>query len=176
MAPDRILASWLESQYEEAMRIAQRSSVLTLAPVDGAPPRRYLAKFQCNGLARTEQGVTVIDRHIVMISFPQRYLRTSPDPGQLVTWLEPVNAWHPNVRPPFVCLGHIPPGMSLSSLLYQLYQVITWNRFTPREDDALNKDACAWARANLDRLPIDERRSLLGPARNDAAALEGSTK
>ena len=51
--------------------------------------------------------------------------------------------------------------MSLLSLLHQLYQMITWQRFTPRENDALNKAACSWARDNLDRFPIDPRRSML---------------
>jgi hypothetical protein len=51
--------------------------------------------------------------------------------------------------------------MSLLSLLHQLYQLITWQRFTPREDDALNKVACSWARKHLDRFPIDPRRSML---------------
>jgi hypothetical protein len=51
--------------------------------------------------------------------------------------------------------------MTLLSLLQQLYQMITWQRFTPREDDALNREACAWARKNMHRFPVDPRRSML---------------
>jgi hypothetical protein len=143
------------------MTFAQRSDVLSLAPVAGTPPYKYIAKFRCDGLARTEEGVSVIDQHLVGILFPEQYLRTSCDPGQVLTWLEPTTEFHPNIRAPYCCVGHIAPGMSLLSLLHQLYQMITWQRFTPREDDALNKAACSWAREHLDRFPIDPRRSML---------------
>ncbi len=158
---DAIRASWLETQYEESMAFAQRSSVLSLAPIEGAPPYKYIAKFDCGGLVRTTEGITVTDRHLVGILFPDQYLRTSCDPGQVLTWLEPDTEFHPNINPPYCCVGHIAPGMSLLSLLHQLYQMITWQRFTPREDDALNKSACSWAREHLDRFPIDPRRSML---------------
>ena len=171
---DSIRASWLNTQYVEAMTFAQRSDVLSLAPIAGSPPYKYIAKFCCDGLARTEEGVTVIDQHVVGILFPDQYLRTSLDPGQVLTWLEPATVFHPNISPPFCCVGHIAPGMSLLSLLHQLYQMITWQRFTPREDDALNGAACSWAREHLGRFPIDPRRSMLD-MRPDHNATDGMT-
>ena len=158
---DAIRASWLKTQYEESMAFAQRSSVLSLAPVAGTPPFKYIAKFDCDGLTKTTEGIAVSDRHLVGIFFPERYQRTSCDPGEVLTWLEPLTEFHPNISPPFCCVGDIAPGMSLLSLLYQLYQMITWQRFTPREDRALNRVACSWARENLNRFPIDPRRSML---------------
>lgn len=166
---DSIRASWLQRQFDEGMGFAQRSSVLRLVPVAGTPPSHYIADFRCKGLASTEQGIAVVERHSVGIWFPRHYLSTSCDPGQVVTWLGPAGAWHPNIRAPFACVGHIPPGMPLLSLLHQLYQMITWQRFTPRENDALNKAACRWARQNLDRFPVDPRRSMIEPPQSVAA-------
>ena len=143
------------------MAFAQQSSVLSLAPVAGTPPFKYIAKFDCDGLVKTTEGIAVSDRHLVGILFPEQYLRTSCDPGQVLTWLEPLTEFHPNISPPYCCVGHIAPGMTLLSLLHQLYTMITWQRFTPREDDALNQVACSWAREHLDRFPIDPRRSML---------------
>jgi len=158
---DTIRASWLKTQYVEAMTFAQRSDILSLVPVAGDPPNKYIAKFDCTGLAETEAGVTVINQHLVGIYFPEEYQRTVCDPGQVLTWLEPRNEFHPNINAPLCCVGPIPPGMSLLNLLHQLFAMITWQKFTPRENNALNKAACSWARANLDRLPVDPRRSMV---------------
>ncbi len=158
---DTIRASWLEIQFVEAMNFAQRSDVLSLAPIAGDPPHKYIAKFDCAGLAETGAGVTVIDQHLVGISFPEEYQHTASDPGQVLTWLEPRNEFHPNIRAPLCCVGPIPPGMSLLNLLHQLFVMITWQKFTPIENNALNEAACSWARAHLDELPVDPRRSML---------------
>jgi hypothetical protein len=159
---DRIRADWLDEQFHEAMSFAQRSPVLSLAPIEGAPPYKYIAEFRCKGLASVGKRIVVVDRHLVGILLPEQYVRASCDPGQVLTWLEPTTAWHPNIRAPFACVGHMPPGMPLLALLHQLYQMITWQRFTAEEIKALNRDACSWARSNLDRFPVDERRSMLG--------------
>ncbi len=169
---DSIRASWLEIQFVEAMNFAQRSDVLSLVPIAGDPPHKYIAKFDCAGLAETRAGVTVIDQHLVGIYFPEEYQRTVCDPGQVLTWLEPRNEFHPNISAPLCCVGPIPPGMSLLNLLHQLYAMITWQKFTPSEDDALNKVACSWARAHLDELPIDPRRSMLNGDRTPSVGEE----
>ena len=70
---DQIFTSWLETQYVEAMTFAQRSDVLSLAPIAGSPPYKYIAKFYCNGLAESEKGVAIVDRHLVGILFPGAY-------------------------------------------------------------------------------------------------------
>jgi hypothetical protein len=159
---DPIRETWLEKQFEEGMKMAQRSSIVSLAPIAGEPPFKYIAKFECDGLMESVEGITVCNRHVVGIFFPEHYQRVSCDPGEVLTWLEPHSEFHPNIRPPFCCVGNIAPGMSLLSLLQQLYTMITWQRFTPREDDALNKEACRWAREHLERFPIDRRLSMLG--------------
>ena len=157
---DPIFESWLQDQFREGMTFARQSPVLDLAPAAGAPPYRYLSRFKCAGLASIDNRITTVHEHLVGIQFPDDYLRVSCDPGRVLTWLGPENAFHPNILPPFCCVGHIPPGMSLMSLLHQLFQMISWQRFTPVERDALNREACRWGRRHLDRLPVDPRRSM----------------
>jgi hypothetical protein len=67
--------------------------------------------------------------------------------------------WHPNVSRelPLICIGRLTPGAALADILYQLFDVLTWQKYNPREDDSLNKAACAWARANQHRFPVDRR-------------------
>jgi hypothetical protein len=75
----------------------------------------------------------------------------------VLAWIEPRGAFHPNVRAPFICIGRLAPGTPLVDLLYRCFEVITWNRVTMREDDALDRDACGWARRNQQRFPVDRR-------------------
>ena len=164
---DQVFRAWLRHQYEAGMEFSALSDVVDLAPIDGDPPYKYIVQLKCRGLAETDRGVEVIDRHLIGVRFPNDYLRVSCEPGRLLTWLEPANEFHPNIRPPFCCIGHIAPGMSLVSLMQQLSSMVTWQRFTPREDDALNGAACVWARQNIDALPVDRRRTMIRTEPND---------
>lgn len=156
---DRILDAFLRRQREEGLALAAESDLLTLTPLDGDPPRRYVAEFHCTGLVRTPAGAVVeADRFAVGIWFSDQYLRAA-DTFTTLTWLAPRSCWHPNVsnRGPFVCIGRLVPGMPLVQILYQLFEIITYAKVTMREDDALNAECCAWARANVSRFPIDRR-------------------
>ena len=73
------------------------------------------------------------------------------DTALLYLFISPTNIFHPNVAPTvappsFICIGRIAPGTSLCELIFQVYEVLTYAILTPREDNALNRDACAWAR------------------------------
>ncbi len=156
---DKILQGFLTRQYEDGMALAQASDLLDLIPgeVEGHPPRRYLARFRCRGLVHSDAGgVTEANRFEVGFWFPPDYLR-SADPSYVLTWLGPRRVFHPNVRKPFICVGHLTPGTPIVDLLYQVFEIITYQKVTMREDDALNPDACSWVRRNQDRLPIDRR-------------------
>ena len=122
-------------------------------------PSRYLVRFHCKGLVRDGGGAVLeADRFDVGVWFPSDYLRRAAPP-QVLTWLGPRNVFHPNIsdQAPFICVGHLSPGTPLVDLIYQCFEIITYNKVTMREDDALNKDACAWARHNLHRFPVDSR-------------------
>ena len=168
---DAVLHAFLRQQLEEGLALAAESdlvSIAPLAPPTGGPADRFVVRFTCRGLVRASDG-SIVEGHefAVGIWFPDDYLRTAV-PFQVVTWLHPRNIWHPNVSAvaPIICVGHLVAGTSLVDLVYQCWEVITWRKVTMREDDALNRDACQWARANLARLPVDTR-----PLKRHALAL-----
>ena len=169
---DRVLAAFLERQRDDGMALAAASDLLDLLPLGAEPPQRYLAGFSCKGLVQAEGGEIVEAEHFVVgIWFPDDYLRRV-DPFTVITWLEPRRIFHPNISnvAPFMCLGHIVPGTPLVELVYRCFEVITYGRVTMREDDALNREACGWARRNQDRFPVDRRP--LKRCTPDASALD----
>ena len=159
MTHDTIREDFLTTQFEEGMALAQASDILKLIPMEGAPPYRYAAEFHCTGLVRDAEGdVAEATRFAVGIWFPEDYLRRA-EPWQVLTWLGPRHVYHPNIsaRAPFICVGRLVPGTTLVDLLYQCYEIISYQKVTMREDDALNPPACSWARANQSRFPVDRR-------------------
>ncbi|MFQ5738712.1 MAG: hypothetical protein ACE5JX_06830 [Acidobacteriota bacterium] len=124
---------------------------------DEAPPRVYVAEYHCRGLIAEGQSVRPADHFAVAIRFPETYLRFKPQTHEILSWLGPHNTFHPNIRFPFVCVGPIQTGTPLSDLLYQIYEIITYRKSNPREGDALNSEACVWARHHQSRLPLDGR-------------------
>jgi hypothetical protein len=167
---DPIFTAWLEGQYAQARALAAESDRFTPHALDGSPPQRYVLTFRCNGLVRGDDGVVRdADRFAVGVWFPDDYARVAQS-FSILTWLGPAHAFHPNIsyRAPFVCVGVIAPGTPLVDLIYRAYEVITFQRLTVDERNALNPDACAWARRHLDRIPIDPR-----PLKRRTAALDG---
>lgn len=156
---DRVFAAFLERQLRDGMALAASSDLLDLLPLGGEPPRQYLARFRCKGLVKSETGEIVeAERFTVGVSFPDDYLRAA-NPFVVVTWLQPSEIFHPNVcsGAPFICLGHLAPGTPLVDIVYRCFEIITYARVTMQEHDALNREACAWARRNQHRFPVDRR-------------------
>jgi hypothetical protein len=171
---DRILSAFLERQHAEASLLAASSDLLQLRPVreSGArPPEKYVARYLCTGLVKDRRGrVVEANDFSVGIWLPPDYL-VRVDPLLTLTWFEPWTVFHPNIRPPYTCVGRIAPGTPLVDLLYQLFELITYTKVTMREDDALNRDACVWARQHVARFPVDRRPlKRLGVGRSHAAA------
>jgi hypothetical protein len=155
---DRVLEAFLARQHEEGMALAAASDLLSLQPIDGAADR-YLAEYRCTGLVERGPG-QVVEASLFHVSvwFPRNYLRDA-NPFRVLTWLGPRNVWHPNISAtmPAICIGRLAPGTSLVDILYQIFEVVTWTKVTMREDDALNRAACQWARQHPDRFPVDRR-------------------
>ncbi len=151
---DVVLESFLEAQFAAAKALAEASDILELWPAD---TRRYVAHFNCRGLVCQGDEIRPWEgRFTAGIFFPSDYLRRV-EPALVVTWVQPANVWHPNIAPPLICVGRMPPGTPLVDLLHQVYEIITWQRFTPNEHDALNRPACQWARNHREQLPVDSR-------------------
>jgi hypothetical protein len=155
--PDPVLRAFIERQAEEGRALAQASDILDL---DCLPTgQHFVAHYACRGLVKgSDDVVREADTFHVGVFFGADYLRTAK-PFETLTLFDPLNTYHPNVAfgAPFICVGRITPGMPLVDLLYQAYEILTYQKLTPREDDALNKEACRWARANQARFPIDRR-------------------
>ena len=155
---DPIFDNFLLRQMEEGMALATSSDLLELAVSPIAPPH-FVATFHCKGLVQLEDGsIEEANFFQAGIWFPPDYLRRV-DPFDIVRWFGPSNIFHPNISviAPLVCLGRISPGTGLTDLLMQLYDIITYNKFTPREDDCLNKACCSWVRDHQHRFPVDRR-------------------
>jgi hypothetical protein len=155
---DQILNAFLERQLADAVALTRASDLLDIAPI-GSPAQHFLAHFSCAGLVRRSDGsIAKAHSFFVGIQFPADYLR-SADPFRVLTWLGPPNVWHPNIAAgsPAICIGRVAPGTGLVELIDRCWALITWNKVTMREDDALNHAACQWARANPGCIPVDTR-------------------
>ncbi len=171
---DKVFQAFLEGQYREGMAFARQSDVVQLTPIGSVPPQHFLADFNCRGAARARGGEVVIARrrHVVGIFFPDDYLRRAEVP-EVLAWLAPANVFSPQIAPPYICPGRILPGTPLVDLLYQVYEIITFYKVSPREDNALTRTACAWTRAHLrefplDRTPLKRRATATEPAAGKA--------
>lgn len=158
---DKIFESFLQRQFQEGMSLADGSDLLELYPVfaeDGSPPQEYLARLRCKGLIKSNGEVFEWDCFEILIYFPSDYLRTA-NAFQVLSWSYPIQVFHPNIsdKSPFICIGRLAPGTSLVDILFQCWEIITYNKVTMREDDALNPQACVWARQHRQEFPVDRR-------------------
>lgn len=155
---DMIYDRFLSRQLEEGTALAEDSDILELLPVEGSPPRRYLACFHAKGLVKNSQGQVVVANGCLFgISFPGDYLRTA-SVVRVLTYLGPPGVWHPNVLPPVICV-HIRPGMTLVELLHALYELWTYQLCSTR-DEGINHETSQWLRnddAKRFRFPLDKR-------------------
>jgi hypothetical protein len=154
---DTVHAGFFARQREAGRALAAASDRLVLTPLGGAVPQRYVAEFDCNGLARAPSGeIVVASRFVVGISFSDEHLR-KVEPYEVLTLLAPRTAFHPNVSVPFMCVGGIAPGTELVDLLYRCFELVSWQRVTAVEAKALDPVACVWARNHRHRWPVDTR-------------------
>jgi hypothetical protein len=153
---DPVYEAFLRRQTQDALALAADSDVLDLTVLEGTPPNRFIAEFRCRGMVRIGNVVREADRFLVGIRIPLDYLAVF-DPMQVLTILAPAGVYHPNIGGPWVCPGHLQPGIPLVSLLHIVYEIITFHRVTMNEREALTPDACAWARANRGAFPTDRR-------------------
>jgi len=170
---------FLRAQHRDVTDFTSCSKLIRVFPVEGVPPCRYLARFTCRGLVRRDGRIVEWNDFAVGFYFPSDYL-ARVNPWQVVSWLGPDDVWHSNIGrgalrrsgPLGICIGRIWPGTTLVDLLYRVADVITWRMATVREDDALNREACQWARQHPDAYPVDTR-PLRAVAKRPAAAVDG---
>ena len=105
---------------------------------------------------QSDQQVVKHNRFDVGIYFPDDYLRQAST-YQVLTWLDPINVFHPNIAVPHICVGEqfLRPGTPLVEILYQVYAVITYRKWASHR--GLNADACQWAINHQELFPSDQR-------------------
>ena len=159
---DKIRRGFLTRQHEEGMKLAADSDVVELLPSGGPPPDRYIVRFHCRGLVRAPGGeIETAEEFRLGIWFPDDYLDVA-NPFEVITWFAPRNVFHPNIGPGLlgqllICPGHLQPGTSLVGIVEQCFEIITYQKMSLSEKDALRPELCAWARENQHRFPVDSR-------------------
>lgn len=172
---DKICRSFLERQYQDALELDAASDLVTLVPLSRNfvgdltqparalapgedPPQHYVARFRCKGTVRVDGRIVECSDWSVGIWFPDDYIR-SADSATSLTWLAPMEVYHPNIRPPFACLGKLEPGTDLVDIVYRLFDMIRMENVTTVEAESLNPESCSWARDKIanGEFPIDKR-------------------
>lgn len=158
MTADHVFRSFLKAQYERSGELAANSEVLTLYPLTDSPepPTRYIASYNCTGIVRDATGAIVLAEaeFSVGIALSEDHLRRV-DPLRVITWLDPPNIFHPNISPPYLCTGHVSPGIEVVDLLLQVYDILSYYNWA--SEDALNEEAAAWARRHQRLFPVERR-------------------
>ncbi len=143
---DRVLYAFLENSHTEATALAEQSDILQLTPLPPLPPSVYLCEFAVPYLHRLPSGLVEIAPGPVqmVINFPEDYLR-STDPRlylRVASLLTP-DVTHPNLWGTAVCLGsEFAPGTPITVLLWELYDIVSYQNVTLDERNALNPEAC----------------------------------
>ncbi|MGB7760031.1 MAG: hypothetical protein WBL61_09390 [Bryobacteraceae bacterium] len=168
---DAVLDGFLRGMYEEGVAYAAASDIFHLQPCMGDPPFAYICHFSAPCYVRRPSGEIAIHDggFTIGIAFPPDYLKLPVVHSQAVLqFIEPMAVWHPNARWPFICVGRIAGGTSLVELALRCFELTTFQRrANPTEWNALNPEACKWARSRWPvepscRLPLKYRRPAPG--------------
>jgi hypothetical protein len=153
---DDVMSAFLLNSRDAFLDRCGRGGLIEYADLGVHTPWLWRLTFRSKGLVRDAAGnIEPSERHVVAVRFLPDYLRQVNQFATLAL-LEPQAAFHPNLAPPSVCL-HVYPGMPLLEMAEALHALFSWRLRQLDENDALNRDACAWGRAHLDELPLDTR-------------------
>lgn len=153
---DKIFERFLEENWRNAKELADSSDILALMPF-GSPPRAVVAQFDAECYIKTPSGIEVRKGFVVGFRFPDNYLSLAI-PWEVLHVIAPDSLFHPNIRPPAICLGGtgLRPGTELRELLFRVYELVTYQRRS-NPADPLNTEASAWVRQNWPVRPADTR-------------------
>jgi hypothetical protein len=102
----------------------------------------------------------VAERAFFHLRYEEEWTYQNPPPWGPLGLLDPVNCFHPNVRPgprAAMCLGNIPPGVTPRELAILGYYALTLQQATLDESDpqgVLNLHACEYFRAHQELMPL----------------------
>jgi len=153
---DTVMQDFLCNSRDELVARAKAGGLLQYACLGHNAPWLWRLTFGTRGRACDgEEPIGLVERHVVAVRFLPDYLRRA-DRFEMLRLVEPVNAFHPNLRQGAICV-QIYPGEPLVEIAESLHRLISWRLVQLNEFDAMNKDACAWGRAQTGALPVDDR-------------------
>jgi hypothetical protein len=153
---DPVLNAFLCRSRDELFERCRLGGLLKCVSLGARTPWLWRLTFATRGLALGSDGaIESVERHTVGLRFLPDYLRRA-DRFEMLALSEPRSAFHPNLTPPAICV-QINPGETLVEICQSLHALFGWRLRQLNERDALNHAACAWGRAHLDELPIDNR-------------------
>lgn len=153
---DPVLVDFLVNSRDELRQRTAKPGLLEARDLGRDVPWLWRLDFRTRGLVKGEGGAIVpVEHHIVAVRFLPDYLRNVNRFATLCL-IEPRTAFHPNLRDGHVCL-EVYPGEPLVEICEALHALLGWRLRQLAETDALNPEACAWGRAHLDELPVDNR-------------------
>ena len=156
---DPVMRDFLDNVAGELRDRLRPGCLVQATPLDEVP-WLWRLDFATRGLALDDAGkIRPCEHHVVAVRFLPDYLRRA-DRFEVLRLIEPVRSFHPNLRDGFVCL-EVYPGEPLVEICEALHALLSWRLRQLAETDALEPDACAWGRAHLAELPLDDR-SLFG--------------
>ena len=151
---NRMLQRFLNKQHLDADELCRSSDLVDIHWVDD---QRAVVRLTCTGLIRTpDQRLVEHSCFDFGVYFRDDHLRYV-DGLRLLSVLAPQSFWHPNAIGPGICIGKVAPGTGIREIVFRLFDVVVYNNLTVDERNALNHAACRWARARMERFPIDGR-------------------
>jgi hypothetical protein len=149
----------LPSIIAELRRYERISRVLQLCGLQEFPDElRAVVQLDTVTLVRAANGqIGVAGPVIAGIRYHESFLSTAPHPMEIATILDPPGVHHPNLgRSGGVCLGKPIVGVSMESILNQLWAAVTFNMTIVNtiSGDVVNAEAADFVRANAHRFPL----------------------
>lgn len=144
----------LQADFEQLRDFVKGHPRLRMIQYEGEPPELYQFEYRIRSLRQNDEELQLVKSHVVEISLPRNYPRTSPQ----CRMLTPI--FHPNIAPHAICVGdHWSPGEPLWSIVARIGEIIAYQSYNTRSP--LNGEAARWVEENLERLPLDRVSMLL---------------
>lgn len=142
----------LLADYNNIMDEFKNSPYISIEPLEGDPPERYLVKYRLKGyvLNKLDDNVPKLSNyHEVEIYLPTTYPRMKPK------CKANNNIFHPNFRTE-VCVGdYWGAGETLSDIIIQIGDMIQYKKYNV--NSPLNAKAAIWTRENEKSFPLDNK-------------------
>src|SRR5262249_37251508 len=128
---DPVMRDFLRNNRDGRGGGAGRGGLLAFASLGRGTPWLYRLRFATRGLIRRDGEIREWDQHIVAVRFLPDYLRRA-DRFEMLLLVEPRDAFHPNLRPPGICV-QVYPGEPLIEICESLHALFSWRLRNLRE-------------------------------------------